>query len=157
MRVILIDVSGGVSNHQIESVRNDIRVGDHVIFFDHRFQDHGMMNSREDIAALPLVSSCGGTILDPAFKYIRTLRGVTEIICYTDGYLSCSNEIHNMIAKGQVKIVLYPDPNGSVAPTWLSKLENADVVISVDTSASIPASALREYNEEVTSIFKDIL
>jgi predicted metal-dependent peptidase len=86
MRIILVDISGGSIMENMNQVQILAGVGDRVICFDTRVQDMGIMASQDMINDLSPVCG-GGTLLEPALRYLgeKNLQG--EIIVITDGFL----------------------------------------------------------------------
>ncbi len=86
MRILLIDISGSMDAETLDRVRKTIAVGDRVILFDSTYHDHGVMHSKQNIAALPPLYGNGATLIKPALKYIKNFHSDAEVVCITDGY-----------------------------------------------------------------------
>jgi predicted metal-dependent peptidase len=85
MRIILIDTSGGITAAEIDTIRRDIKVGDHVAMFDTSIYPLGVVRSQQQIDTFELCGR-GGTMIQPALDYARKIDPTAEVICFSDGY-----------------------------------------------------------------------
>lgn len=88
MNVVVIDISGGVPQNTFEGISQSISVGDHVLLFDTKVYDRGIMHSAAAITGLALRPQ-GGTAFEPVLSKLKSLNYPPEtmVVVHTDDYL----------------------------------------------------------------------
>lgn len=89
---IAVDVSGSISNEDVQSVLNEMRwlFHDHAaevtyLTFDTRITEERQLSGINDVGEIKAVSGRGGTSFKEVFNYVEK-NDVQELIVFTDGF-----------------------------------------------------------------------
>lgn len=89
-RFIYIDMSGSMPLKDMDSLRDEMRVGDTVVSFDTNIFNVRKIGSRKDAATYPMQGS-GGTLWEPVRDHIIEMiaaHGPVEALVYSDFYFA---------------------------------------------------------------------